>query len=136
MVMPAVASHTVLAVNALIRELDAVPRRSLNRMSQLTSALGPRATHARAAAIDRLAAADRLAMLESAAQALAVACARRQIPRPARAAAYAALVGLIASDLVTPATFRTLYAAWETTIGRLGDSPALLGGEEVLLHIR
>jgi hypothetical protein len=133
--MPAVPSHTVLAVNALIHELDALPRRSTNLMAQLSSSLGPRAVHARADAISLLARADRLAILESAAQALAVACARRQIPRPARTAAYSALVGLIASDLVTPPTFRTLYAAWETALGRTGDSPAVLGGEEVLLHI-
>jgi hypothetical protein len=44
-------------------------------------------------------------------------------------------VGRRASDRGPPPTFRTLSAAWEETLGRLGDSPAVLGGEEVLLHI-
>ena len=36
------------------------------------------------------------------------ACARREIPQPARAAAYSALVGLLANDLLPRATFLTL----------------------------
>ena len=83
----------------------------------------------------RLAAADRLDLFEAATQALAVACARREIPQAARAAAYSALVGLIANDLLPQATFRTLYESWEEALDGLGDSPAILRGEEVLLHI-
>ena len=66
---------------------------------------------------------------------LPIACARREIPQPARAAAYSALVGLIANDLLPHATFLTLYESWEQALDGLGDSPAILRGEEVLFHI-
>ncbi len=59
----------------------------------------------------------------------------RQLPQPARAAAYAALVGRVASDLLPHATFRVLYEAWESGLGGLGASSAVLRGEEVLIHI-
>jgi hypothetical protein len=58
-----------------------------------------------------------------------------EVPQLARAAAYSALVGLIASDLLPPATFRTLYQAWEAGIEGGGEASAILRGEEVLLHI-
>ena len=45
------------------------------------------------------------------------------------------VVALIASDLLPPASFRTLYEAWEEGLGGVGGSSAILRGEEVLLHI-
>ena len=132
--MPAATSHTLLALNALIDELDTL-RTDQARIVLLESGESPRVADARSEALLRLAAADRLDLFEAATQALAVACARREIPQAARAAAYSALVGLIANDLLPQATFRTLYESWEEALDGLGDSPAILRGEEVLLHI-
>ena len=132
--MPASAEHAVLALNALIEELDLL-RSHQARIAQLTTELSPRVADARSEALSRLAAADRLDLFEAATQALAVACARREIPQPARAAAYSALVGLLANDLLPRATFLTLYESWEEALDGLGDSPAILRGEEVLFHV-
>jgi hypothetical protein len=132
--MPAAPSHALLALNALIDELETL-RTDEARIRELETDLSPHIADARSEALTRLAAADRLDLFEAAAQALAVACARREIPQPARAAAYSALVGLIASDLLPQATFRTLYESWEEALHGLGDSAVILQGEEVLFHI-
>ena len=132
--MPAASEHALLALNALIDELDTL-RAHQARIAQLETKISPRVADARSDALSRLAAADRLDLFEAATQALAVACARREIPQSARAAAYSALVGLIANDLLPRATFLTLYESWEQALDGLGDSPAILRGEEVLFHI-
>ena len=134
--MPAVQSQTraLLAVNALIDELDTL-RAHQERIDALDADLDPRVAAARNEALARLTAADRLDVFEAATQALAAACARRELPQPARAAAYSAMVGLIASDLLPPATFRTLYRSWEEALQGIGGSGAVLRGEEVLFHI-
>jgi hypothetical protein len=132
--MPAASEHALLALNALIDELDTL-RSHQARIAQLETEISPRVADARSDALSRLASADRLDLFEAATQALAVACARREIPQSARAAAYSALVGLIANDLLPRATFLTLYESWEQALDGLGDSPAILRGEEVLFHI-
>ena len=132
--MPAVQSHALLALNALIEELDTLLAHK-ERIDALDPELDPRVADAREEALARLAEADRLELFEAATQALAVACARRELPQPARAAAYSALVGLIASDLLPPATFHTLYQSWEEALRGLGGSGAIVRGEEVLFHI-
>jgi hypothetical protein len=132
--MPAAQSHDLLALNALIDELD-VLRTHRARMAELDAEVSPRVAEARNEALTHLAAADRLDLFEAATQALAVACARREIPQAARAAAYSALVGLLASDLLSHETFRTLYESWEQALDGLSDSPVILRGEEVLFHI-
>jgi hypothetical protein len=132
--MPAAPSHALLALNALIAELDTL-RGHQARIDALDTDVSANVAVARTEAITRLASADRLDLFEAATQALAAACARREIAQPARAAAYSALVGLIANDLLPQATFRTLYESWEEALDGLGDSPAILRGEEVLLHI-
>ena len=132
--MPAATSHALLALNALIAELGTL-RAHHARIGNLDTGLTPSVADARSEALTRIAAADRLDLFEAATQALAVACARRDIPQPARAAAYSALIGLIASDLLPQATFRTLYDSWEEALDGLGHSPAILRGEEVLFRI-
>jgi hypothetical protein len=132
--MPAASEHALLALNALIDELDTL-RTHQARIAQLETEISPRVADARSEALSRLATADRLDLFEAATQALAVACARREIPQSARAAAYSALVGLIANDLLPRSTFLTLYESWEQALDGLGDSPAILRGEEVLFHI-
>ena len=132
--MPAAQSHALMALNALIDELDTLPVRP-GRTDEPEMDLSPRVTDARSEALSRLAAADRLDLFDAASQALAAACARRELPQQARAAAYSALVGLVASDLLPEATLRTLYESWEEALDGRGDSPAILRGEEVLLHI-
>jgi hypothetical protein len=132
--MPAASEHALLALNALIDELDTL-RNHHARIAQLETEISPHVANARSDALSRLAAADRLDLFEAATQALAVACARREIPQPARAAAYSALVGLLANDLLPRPTFLTLYESWEQALDGLGDSPAILRGEEVLFHI-
>ena len=132
--MPAASEHALLALNALIDELDTL-RAHQARIAQLETKISQRVADARIEALSRLAAADRLDLFDAATQALAVACARREIPQSARAAAYSALVGLIANDLLPRATFLTLYESWEQALDGLGDSPAILRGEEVLFHI-
>ncbi len=127
---PPPPSHALLALNALIDELDTL--RATRRGSRGSSPMSACASPPRGReALSRLAAADRLDLFEAATQRLAAACVRREIPQPARAAAYSALVGLIASDLLPQTTFRTLYEAWEVGLDGLGESPAVLRGEEV-----
>jgi hypothetical protein len=133
-VMPAAPIHALLALSALIDELDTLRTRQA-RIAELEADVSPRVADARSEALNRLAAADRLELFEAATQALAAACARRELPEPARAAAYSALVGLIANDLVPQATFRTLYESWEAALDGAGVSSVLIRGEEVLLHI-
>ena len=132
--MPAVPSHAFVALNALIEELDSLPMRPA-QTDDAETPVSPEVAAARSEALSRLAEADRLDLFEAASEALAAACARRELPQQARAAAYPALVGLIASDLLPEATLRTLYESWEETLDGRGDSPAILRGEEVLLHI-
>lgn len=132
--MPAAPIHALLALSALIDELDTLRTRQA-RIAELEADVSPRVADARSEALMRLAAADRLELFEAATQALAAACARRELPEPARSAAYSALVGLIASDLLPQATFRTLYEPWEAALDGLGDSSVIIRGEEVLFHI-
>lgn len=133
--MPAAPSHALLALQALISELDALRADRALPIAEPDAEASTRITSARSDALARLAAADRLDLFEAASQTLAVACARREIPQPARAAAYSALVGLIASDLLPTRTLHILYDGWEAALHGLGDSPVILGGEEVLFHI-
>ncbi len=132
--MPAAPSHALLALNALLDELDTLHAHE-SRIAALETDVTPSVADARSEALTRLAAAGRLDLFEVATQALAVACARREVPQPARAAAYSALIGLIANDLLPQATFRTLYESWESALDGLGESSAILRGEEVLFHI-
>ena len=132
--MPAAQSYAMLALGALIEELD-VLRLHPERIDRIRADGDVNVATARAEALSALARADRLDLFEASAQALAIECARRELPQPARAAAYSALVGLVASDLLPHSTFRTLYASWETALDGLGDSPVILRGEEVLLRI-
>lgn len=132
--MPAAPSHGLLALNALIDELDTLRTRRA-RIGELETDVGAPVAEARREALARLAAADRLDLFEAAAQAIAAACARREIPQWARAAAYSALVGLIANDLLPQPAFRTLYESWEQALDGFGASTAILRGEEVLLRI-
>lgn len=129
--MPAESEHAVMALGALIDELDSVGHEARSGQVAVTA----RVEDARNEAMARLAAADRLDLFEAASQALDAACASRAISQGAHTAAHSALIGLIASDLVPTATFRTLYEPWEETLGGQGDSPAILRGEEVLFHI-
>jgi hypothetical protein len=133
--MPAAPSHAMLALNALLGELDTLGDHQAARLGAATPRRTEAVEAARADAMAMLEAADRLDLFEAASQRLAAACVRREIPQPARAAAYSALIGLIANDLLPPATFRTLYEAWEEGLDGLGESPAILRGEEVLLRI-
>lgn len=132
--MPTAADVTALALAALLDELGELRADQMDRIEPLDSETSARVTAATTDAMAALAAADRLDLLEAAAQRLALACIHREIPQPARATAYAALVGLIASDLLPPATFRALNQPWEALAGS-AQSPAILRGEEILLHI-
>jgi hypothetical protein len=132
--MPAAPSHTLLALNALLEELDTLPP-DQQRIVVLRTDLSPQGASARSEAMALLAAADRLDLFDAATQALAAACARHEIPQAARAAAYSALIGLVANDLLPRGTFHTLYDAWEAALDGRGGSAAILGGEEVLFHI-
>jgi hypothetical protein len=134
-VVPAAADVTALALQALLDELGALRANQLDRINPLDAESSARVAAATSEAMAALEAADRLDLLEAATQRLAVACMHREIPQPARAAAYSALVGLIADDLLPPATFRTLYEAWEEGLDGWGESSAILRGEEILLHI-
>lgn len=136
--MPTAPTHAQIALDALISEIDEIAELPATRVDAVGAAEPDERARVDAAiedAMARLAAADRLAFFEAATQRLAAACVRRQLPQPARSAAYAALVGLIASDLLPPATFRTLYEAWEAGLDGRGGSSAIVRGEEVLLHI-
>ncbi len=133
--MPAAAAVAALALQALLDELGALRAKQIDRINRLDAESSARVADATSEAMTLLAAADRLELFEAATQRLAVACMHREIPQPARAAAYSALVGLIANDLLPPPTFRTLYAAWETGLDGGADSSVILRGEEILLHI-
>jgi hypothetical protein len=133
--LPAAADVAALALQALIDELGTLQDDQIERISALDHESSDRVAAATRDAMARLADADRLELFEAATQRLAAACLGRGIPQPARAAAFSALVALIASDLLPPATFRTLYEAWEEGLGGVGGSSAILNGEEVLLHI-
>ena len=132
--MPAAADVAALALQALLDELGELRAHQIDRIEPLDAESSARVAAAMSEAMTALTAADRLELLEAATQRLAVACMHREIPQPARAAAYAALVGLIASDLVPPATFRTLSEGWEALVGS-AQSAAILRGEEVLFHV-
>jgi hypothetical protein len=133
--MPAAPSHALLALNALMDELDSLGRRQKARLKAVAPTISARVEAARADAMAVLEAADRLDLFEAASQRLAAACMRRRIPQPARAAAYSALMGVIANDLLPSATFRTLYEAWEEGLDGHAESPVILRGEEVVLRI-
>jgi hypothetical protein len=132
--MPAAADVAALALQALLDELAVLRADQINRVEPLDAESNARVAAAMSEATEVLASADRLDLLEAATQRLAVACMHREVPQPVRAAAYSALVALIASDLLPPATFRTLYQAWEE-LDVSGQSSAILRGEEILLHI-
>jgi hypothetical protein len=134
-VVPAAADVTALALQALLDELGALRATQLDRINPLDAESSARVAAATSEAMAALEAADRLDLFEAATQRLAVACMHRETPQPARAAAYSALVGLIANDLLPPVTFRTLYDAWEEGLDGRGGSSAILRGEEILLHI-
>ena len=133
--MPAAADVAALALQALIDELGTLQDQHIERIGSPDEKSSARVAAATADAMERLAAADRLELFEAATQRLAAACVRREVPQAARAAAFSALVALVASDLLPPASFRTLYEAWEDGMGGVGGSSAILRGEEVLLHI-
>ena len=134
-VLPTAADVAALALQALLDELNALQTPHFQRMASVEADWSTRVVAAESDAMRVLADAGRLDLFESATQRLAAVSMSRELPQPARAAAYAALVGLIASDLLPHATFRTLYEAWEAGLGRLVDSSAIVLGEEVLLHI-
>ena len=133
--MPSAADVAALALQALLDELNTLQAPHFERMASDEAEWSTRVIAAESEAMRVLAAAGRLELFESATQRLAAVSMSRELPQPARAAAYAALVGLIASDLLPHATFRTLYEAWEAGLGRRVDSSAIVLGEEVLLHI-
>lgn len=133
--MPTAEDVAALAVNALLDELSTMREPQLARIAALEKAGRERMATARDEAVARLVDAGRSEVLEAAAERLAVVSARSAVPQPVRAAAYAALVAVIASDLLEPTTFHTLYDAWEAGLDGLADSSAVLRGEEVLLHI-
>ena len=133
--MPAAADVAALALQALIDELGTLQDQHIERIGSLDEESSARVAAATADAMERLADADRLELFEAATQRLAAACVRRELPQPARAAAFSALLALVASDLLPHASFRTLYESWEEGLGGVGGSSAILRGEEVLLHI-
>jgi len=133
--VPAAADVAALALQALLDELSSLRSRHFERLSSLEAGWTTRVAAAQSEAMALLAAANRLDVYESATQRLAAVCVSREIPQPARAAAYAALVGLIASDLLPYATFRVLFESWEAGFGGWVDSSAIVHGEEVLFHI-
>jgi hypothetical protein len=133
--VPAAADVAALALQALLDELSTLRASQIARMASVEAEWSDRVADAQTEAMAILAAANRLDLHASATQRLAAACIGYEIPQPARAAAYAALIGLIASDLLPHATFRILYEAWETGLGRWGDATVISKGEEVLLHI-
>lgn len=132
--MPAAADVAALALHTLLGELGELRADQIDRAEPLDAESSARFAAAMAEAKATLAAAGRLDRLEAATQRLALACMNREIPQPARAAAYAALVALIAGDLLPSPTFRTLYEAWESLHGS-AQSAVILRGEEVLFHV-
>lgn len=134
-VVPAAADVAALALQALLDEMSALRSRHFERLASLEADWSTRVAAAQSEAMAVLAAANRLDVFESATQRLAAVSMSRELPQTARAAAYAALVGLIANDLLPHATFRVLYEAWEAGLGGWGDSSAIIHGEEILLRI-
>lgn len=133
--MPTVADVSALALQALLDELSALRANQIDRINPLDAMSSERVAAATSEAMALMVAADRLEQFEAATQRLAMACMHREVPQPARAAAYSALVGLIANDLVPAPTFRTLYEAWDAGLNGGAESSAILRGEEVLLLI-
>jgi hypothetical protein len=133
--MPTVAERAVLALQTLIDELSSLRPRQVDRMAAWRAARSPSALAARSDALAALASADRLDLLESAVERLAAASVRGQVPHPVRAAAYNALVALLASDLIGAPTFRALTEAWDEGTHGGGGTGAVLRGEELLLTL-
>jgi hypothetical protein len=133
--MPTVAEVAVLALQTLIDELGGLEPHHLDRMAAWRAARHPAVLVARTEALTALATAERLDLLESAAEQLAAACVRGEVPHPVRAAAYNALIALLASDLIATATFRTLYDAWAQGTHGGSGTDAVLRGEELLLTL-
>jgi hypothetical protein len=134
-VMPTVAEVAVLAVQTLIDELAGIQQHQVDRMAAWRAARQPAALAARKEALAAIIDAGRLDLLESAAERLAAECVAGRVAHPVRAAAYNALVGLIASDLIGRPVFRALYEAWDEGTNGGAATGAVLRGEELLLTI-
>ncbi len=134
-VMPTVAEVAVLAVQTLIDELAGIQQHQVDRMAAWRAARQPAALAARKEAMAAIIDADRLDLLESAAERLAAECIAGRIAHPVRAAAYNALVALVASDLIGRPVFRALYEAWDEGTNGGAGTGAVLRGEELLLTI-
>jgi hypothetical protein len=133
--MPTVADVAVLAVQTLIDELAGIQRHQVDRMAAWRASRQPAALAARNEALLAIAKADRLDLFESAAERLAAECVSGRVAHPVRAAAYNALVALVACDLVERPIFRALYGAWEEGTHGGAGTGAVLRGEELLLTI-
>lgn len=132
--MPTAAVVAALALQALLDELDGLQPHQIDRIAASHSTPDAATDAARSRAMSAIVQADRLDLLDSVAQRLATVCLEGEVSRPARAAAYDALIAIMASDLVEQPVFRALYAVWDDgTDG--GGSRAILGGEELLLRI-
>lgn len=133
--MPTISDVAVLAVQTLIDELAEVEQHQVDRMAAWKAARQPAALAARKEAMAALAEADRLDLFESAAERLAVECVAGKVAHPVRAAAYNALVALVAADLIERPVFRALYEAWEDGTHGGAGTGAVLRGEELLLTL-
>lgn len=133
--MPTVADVAVLAVQTLIDELAGIQQHHVDRMAAWKASRQPAALAARQEAMAALREADRLDVLESAADRLAAECVSGRVAHPVRAAAYNALVALVASDLISRPVFRALYEAWEDGTYGGAATGAVLRGEELLLTL-
>lgn len=133
--MPTVADVAVLAVQTLIDELAGIQQHHVDRMAAWKASRQPAALAAREEAMAALREADRLDVLESAADRLAAECVSGRVAHPVRAAAYNALVALVASDLISRPVFRALYEAWEDGTYGGAATGAVLRGEELLLTL-
>jgi len=129
------AEIAMLAVQTLIDDLAGIQQHQLDRMAAWKASRQPAALAARKEAMAALAEADRLDVFESAAQRLAAECVNGRVTHPVRAAAYNALVALVASDLVARPVFRALYEAWEEATHGGAGTGAVLRGEELLLTL-
>lgn len=133
--MPTVADVAVLAVQTLIDELAGIQQHHVDRLAAWKASRQPAALAARQEAMAALRDADRLDVLESAADRLAAECVSGRVAHPVRAAAYNALVALVASDLISRPVFRALYEAWEDGTYGGAATGAVLRGEELLLTL-
>jgi len=133
--MPTVADVAVLAVQTLIDELAGIQRHQVDRMAAWRASRQPAALAARKEAMLAITTADRLDLFESAAERLAAECVNGRVAHPVRAAAYNALIALVAGDLVERPIFRALYGAWEEGTHGGAGTGAVLRGEELLLTI-